>query len=163
LKTCTVSKQMMDTGHQMPVAFHNIVFRAMCIRKPSGICCYFGCEVLQSACLSACMYVYICVSVTCILSTCISQEPHVQTSRHFVCCYLWPSSYEDIIRMMHGSEWTSKLWWTRGWKCRTRAQPECDIFNRGSSYFNVARTTVLQNCISSSETVAKCEWVSSVI
>jgi len=23
------------------------------------------------------------------------------------------------------------------------AQPECDIFNRGSSYLNVARTTVL--------------------
>ena len=27
-------------------------------------------------------------------------------------------------------------------KCHTRAQPECDIFNRGSSYFNIPRTTV---------------------
>jgi len=28
-------------------------------------------------------------------------------------------------------------------KCRTRAAPLCDIFNRGLSYFNVTRTTML--------------------
>ena len=27
-------------------------------------------------------------------------------------------------------------------KCHMRAQPECDIFNQGSSYLNVTRTTV---------------------
>ena len=31
---------------------------------------------------------------------------------------------------------------TRGRTCHTRAQPECDMFNLGSSYFHVARTTV---------------------
>jgi len=45
--------------------------------------------------------------------------------------------------MMHGSESDIQIWWTRGWKCRTRAAPSCDIFNRGSSYLNVTRTTVL--------------------
>jgi len=28
-----------------------------------------------------------------------------------------------------GSECVIEIWWTRGWKCRTRVQPECDIFN----------------------------------
>jgi len=49
----------------------------------------------------------------------------------------------DIIQMMHGSEWDIEIWWTRGWKCSTRVQPECDIFNRWS-YFSVERTTVLR-------------------
>ena len=31
---------------------------------------------------------------------------------------------------------------TRGWTCHTRAQPECDIFNQGTSYFHVPRSTV---------------------
>ena len=39
--------------------------------------------------------------------------------------------------MMHGSQCDMQI------RCRTGAQPECDIFNRESSYFNVVRTTVL--------------------
>jgi len=31
---------------------------------------------------------------------------------------------------------------TRGWKCHTRAQPKCDIFNVWSSYIHVPLTTV---------------------
>ena len=31
---------------------------------------------------------------------------------------------------------------TLGWRCHTRAQPECDMFNLGSSYFHVPLTTV---------------------
>ena len=63
-----------------------------------------------------------------------------------VCSHkFWTCDYDsdDIIQMMHGSECDVEIWWTRGWKCRMRVQPECDIFNRGSSYLNVARTTVL--------------------
>jgi len=37
--------------------------------------------------------------------------------------------------MTHGSQRDMEIWRTWGWKCHTRAQPECDIFNRGSSYF----------------------------
>jgi len=48
----------------------------------------------------------------------------------------------DIIQMMHGSEWTLKYDEPEVQNVH-RTQPECDIFNRGSSYFNVARTTVL--------------------
>ena len=48
-----------------------------------------------------------------------------------------------IIQTMHGSECVIQIWRTRGWKCRTRARPECDIFNRGLSYLNVAGTTVI--------------------
>jgi len=44
------------------------------------------------------------------------------------------------IQIMHGSECDIHIWRTRGRKCCTRAQPKCDIFNRGSSYLHVART-----------------------
>ena len=44
--------------------------------------------------------------------------------------------------MTDGSEWDMQNMTTRGWTCHTRAQPECDIFNRGSSYFHVSRTNV---------------------
>jgi len=37
---------------------------------------------------------------------------------------------------MHGSECDIEIWWTRGWKCRMRAQPKCDIFNWARDCFS---------------------------
>jgi len=44
--------------------------------------------------------------------------------------------------MTHSRSWDMEIMTTLGWKCHTRAQPECDIFNLGLSYLNVALTTV---------------------
>jgi len=46
-----------------------------------------------------------------------------------------------IIQLMHSSECDIEVWWTRGWKCRTRTQPECDIFSRGLSLWPAWRWT----------------------
>ena len=46
-----------------------------------------------------------------------------------------------FTQMIHGSKCDIEIWW--GQKCPTRAVPSCDIFNRGSSYLNVALTVVL--------------------
>ena len=43
--------------------------------------------------------------------------------------------------MTDGSEWNMEIWRPEVVR-HTRAQPECDMFNRGSSYFHVPRTTV---------------------
>jgi len=43
--------------------------------------------------------------------------------------------------MTDSSEWDMKYDDPR-LKCHTRAQPEYDIFNQGSSYFHIPRTTV---------------------
>jgi len=45
------------------------------------------------------------------------------------------------IQMTDGSEYDIQIWWTRGWKCRTRAQPECDIFNLRSIIFDRRMTS----------------------
>ena len=53
-------------------------------------------------------------------------------SAHFVTSYALWSVYgryaANIIQMMHGSKSDIQIWLTRGWKCRMRAQLECDIF-----------------------------------
>ena len=59
---------------------------------------------------------------------------HLKMAAKF--CIFMPRSGDmilNIIQMMHGSEFDIQIWWTQGWKCRTTSQPECDIFNRGSS------------------------------
>ena len=43
--------------------------------------------------------------------------------------------------MTDGSEWNMEIWRPEVVR-HTRAQPECDMFNQGSSYFHVQRTTV---------------------
>ena len=30
------------------------------------------------------------------------------------------------------------MWWTRGWKCHTRVQPECDIFNHDGHHISLS-------------------------
>ena len=47
-----------------------------------------------------------------------SNEPNTAKQTKRICTTF------DIIQMMHGSKWTLKYD-----ECRTRAQPECDIFN----------------------------------
>ena len=49
--------------------------------------------------------------------------------------------------MTHGSEWDMEIWRTRGWKCHTRSQPECDISTEGRHNFHVPRTTVWCICV----------------
>ena len=45
------------------------------------------------------------------------------------------------LQMTHGSEWDVEIWRTQGWKCHTRVQPECDIFN-GRHNFHVPHSRV---------------------
>ena len=59
---------------------------------------------------------------------------------------------------MHDSEYDIQIWWTRGWKCRTSAQPKCDIFNRGLSYLNVARTIVTRSSFDNDERHVTAFW-----
>jgi len=96
----------------------------------------------------------------------------VEVTACHISVVFWDSVYPyvrlyDNIQIMHGNEIGIEIWWTGSWKCRTRAQLECVIFNRGWSYFNATLTTVYSLyiiiCISSSETAAKREWVSSAI
>jgi len=82
--------------------------------------------------ITANLWVILSHEVAVLPSLCMKKHHHMLP-------WLMPEMFA-IIQMMHGSESDIQIWWTRGWKYRTRAQPECD---RGSSYLNVARMTVL--------------------
>ena len=72
-------------------------------------------------------------NVTCVT---VKRWTYDNAQRHVTA--FWP-----IREAAHSWSYDNQIWWIWGWKCRMRAQPECDMFNRELSYLNVARMTVL--------------------
>ena len=59
---------------------------------------------------------------------------HYRTSNRVKCdpvpCLVPVTNYIRPIQAMHGSESDIQIWWTRGWKCRMRAQLSMQMVQR---------------------------------